>query len=141
MRSSIRAMPDSVIGPVRPAFRAIAETVVPESSSLPPSDWSELEAIVERALAQRPVKVRRQLGLLIRIIDLLPVIATGRRFVSLDAAGRERWLARLQGAPVLLLRRGVWGLRTLVFMGYYARPAAAAAIGYRADRRGWDARR
>ena len=35
--------------------------------------------------------------------------------------------------PLLLLRRGFWGLRTLVFLGYYARPEAAAEIGYRAD--------
>ena len=42
---------------------------------------------------------------------------------------------------MLAVRRGFWGLRTLVFMGYYARPEAAAAIGYRADVRGWEARR
>jgi hypothetical protein len=81
------------------------------------------------------------LGLLIRLIDLLPMLVTGHRFRALDAGARERWLARLQDAPMLLVRRGVWGIRTLVFMGYYARPSGAAAIGYRADPRGWDARR
>jgi hypothetical protein len=35
----------------------------------------------------------------------------------------------------------MWGLRTLFLLGYYSRPAAAREIGYRADPRGWDARR
>jgi hypothetical protein len=42
---------------------------------------------------------------------------------------------------MLLLRRGIWGLRTLAFMAYYERPEAAAEIGYRATARGWEARR
>lgn len=65
----------------------------------------------------------------------------GRRFTALDAACRDRFLRALGDAPVLLLRRGVWGIRVLVQMGYYAQPAHAAAIGYRADPRGWEARR
>ena len=134
-------MPPLVIPPVRAEFRAIAESVVPEAAQLDEARWQALEAIVEQALAQRPPKIRRQLGWLIRAIDTLPVLTTGRRFRSLDAGRRTRLLERLQNAPFLLLRRGVWGLRTLVFMGYYARPEAAAAIGYRADARGWGARR
>ena len=66
---------------------------------------------------------------------------SGRRFSALDVARRTRFLLALQNSPVLLLRRGIWGLRTLVFMGYYGRPEAAALIGYRADARGWEARR
>jgi hypothetical protein len=31
-------------------------------------------------------------------------------------------------------------VRVLVQMGYYGQPAHAAAIGYRADARGWEAR-
>jgi hypothetical protein len=34
----------------------------------------------------------------------------------------------------------MWGLRTLILMGYYARPAAAAEVGGSAHRRGWAAR-
>lgn len=134
-------MPPLVIPPVRAEFRAIAEAVVPEAAQLDEARWVAVEGIVEQALALRPAKIRRQLGLLIRAIDLLPLLTTGRRFRSLDAGRRTRFLERLQNAPVLLLRRGIWGLRTMVFMGYYARPEAAPAIGYRADPRGWDARR
>jgi len=134
-------MPEPFIAPVRPIFRAIARAVVPETAVLDAAQWLELEAIVEEALALRPARVRRQLGLLIRAIETLPILSTGRRFSALDAARGTRFLLTMQNSPVLLLRRGVWGLRTLVFMGYYARPRAAALIGYRADPRGWDARR
>ncbi|HTT68261.1 MAG TPA: hypothetical protein VMF70_09540 [Gemmatimonadales bacterium] len=132
-------MHDSVIPTVRPLFRALATTFVPEAASLDERGWAEAEQIVAEFLAGRPAGVRRQLTLLLRLLDFLPLLRWGRRFRSLDAAHREQFLAAMQDAPLLLLRRGVWGVRTLAFMAYYARPAAAAAIGYRADPRGWEA--
>jgi hypothetical protein len=122
-------------------FRALAATFVPEAGALDERGWVEAEAIVERFLRTRPAAIQRQLRLLIRLLDLLPLFRYGRRFRTLDAARRLRFLEAAQNAPVLLLRRGVWGLRTLSFMAYYARPGAAAEIGYRADARGWEARR
>jgi hypothetical protein len=78
---------------------------------------------------------------LLQLLEWLPVLRYGRRLSSLDVARRTRVLELFQTAPVLLLRRGVWGVRTLALMGYYGRPAGAAAIGYRADPRGWESRR
>ena len=134
-------MNEPVLPPVRPAFRAIAQTVVPESVSLDEQAWGEVERIVEHALAPRSEKIRRQVRLLIRVLDLLPLVRYGRRFRALGPARRLSFLDAMQSFPVLLIRRGVWGLRTLIFMGYYARPEGGAAIGYRADAAGWDARR
>jgi len=113
---------------------------VPEAKDLDERAWAEAEAIVEKFFASRPETVRRQVVLLIRVLDLLPVFRWGRRFRSLDPERRLRFLAALQDAPLLLVRRGTWGLRTIAFMGYYARADASAAIGYRADRCGWEAR-
>lgn len=78
----------------------------------------------------------RQLHLLLRALDLLPVLTRGRRLRSLAPDDREAFLARVQDAPILLVRRGLWGLRTLVFMGHYGRPEVQAAIGYGARLRG-----
>ncbi|HEY8375069.1 MAG TPA: gluconate 2-dehydrogenase subunit 3 family protein [Nannocystis sp.] len=130
-----------VLAPVRPAFRAVATTIVPEAASLTEDDWAEVERIIEDALAARPPALRRQLQTLIRVIQLRPLLLYGRTFTALDPARRTLVLRRFENAPLLLLRRGFWGLRTLVLMGYYARPAAAKEIGYCADPRGWDARR
>ncbi len=123
------------------ALRAVAITVVPEVAQLTPAEWDEVQAIVTRAVSTRPARQRRQLATFLRFIEWLPVLTYGRRFSRLDVARRTRLLERLQTAPVALVRRGVWGLRTLILMGYYGRPAAGAAIGYRAHPRGWEARR
>ena len=124
-----------------PAFRAIASSVVPEAARLGPGEWEELERIVARAIAARPARLQRQLALLLRLLEWIPLLRYGRRLSGLDPARRAAFLASLGNSGLLVLRRGIWGLRTLILMGYYGRPAAARAIGYRADARGWEARR
>jgi len=124
-----------------PVFRAIATCVVPEAARLDAAQWGEMEAIVARAVAARSRAVQRQLALFLAVLEWLPLLRYASRLSRLDPVRRATFLNRLQRAPVLLLRRGFWGLRTLVLMGYYGRSAAAAEIGYRADARGWEARR
>jgi len=116
-------------------------TVVPEASALDDTAWADAEALVERTLARRPAAMQRQLVVFLRAIENLPRLRWGRPFTALGADERARFLAALEHAPILLLRRGFWGLRTLCYLGYYARPEAAAEIGYGADARGWEARR
>ena len=130
-----------VLPPVRIPFRAIAVTVVPEVARLREPEWEALERVVEAQLATRPAKLRKHLVLFVRLLDLPPVLRWGRRFRALDEARRVRVLEAVQRAPLLLVRRGFWGLRTLVLMGWYARPETAAAIGWRPHPRGWLARR
>ena len=126
---------------ISPAFHAIASTVVPEAAGLAPGEWDELERIVARAIAARPARLQRQLALLLRLLEWIPLLRYGRRLSGLDPARRAAFLASLANSGLLVLRRGIWGLRTLILMGYYGRAAAARAIGYRADARGWEARR
>ncbi len=125
----------------RAVFRAVATAIVPEAGHLGPGEWDDVEAIIARALASRPRRLRRQLALLLILLEWLPALRYGRRLSRLDPARRLAFLERLEAAPLVLVRRGFWGLRTLILMGYYGRPAAAAAIGYRADPRGWEVRR
>ncbi|HKJ93736.1 MAG TPA: gluconate 2-dehydrogenase subunit 3 family protein [Longimicrobiales bacterium] len=126
-----------VLPPVDDVFRVVARTIVPEAETLSPEAWDALEAIVEHALEDRPPAMRRQLQLFLRVLDLLPLFRHGRRLRGLDPARRARFLARIQDSRIYKLRQGFWGLRTLVYMGYYARPQAGAAIGYDARLRGW----
>lgn len=121
-------------------FRALAEAFVPEVSEMSRSGYGRLVEIVEDALSDRPAGIRRQLLLLIRVLDWLPVLRYGRRLRSLDRDRRSDLLRRLQDSRLLAIRRGVWGLRTLVFMGYYGREEAREEIGYRARAGGWEAR-
>ena len=119
----------------------MATTIVPEAEGLDENGWNELERIVEEGLASRPPAVRRQLRALVRLLNVLPLFRFGTTFRNAGPETRTRFLLAVQDAPLLLLRRGVWGLRTLVFMGYYGRDAARDAIGYRAGLGGWEGRR
>lgn len=134
-----RAAP-SLFAPVRGTFRLLAGTIVPEAARLDERGWEELERIVGIGLAERPKSLERQLVLLVRLLGFLPLFRYGKTFSGISAAERTQFLSAIQDAP-LFLRRGFWGLRTLVFMGFYGRAAAADEIGYRADPRGWEARR
>jgi hypothetical protein len=114
--------------------------MLPRLAELDEDGWRELERIVDQALAQRPRRMQRQFRLFLRLLDLSTLPTYRKRFYRLDDASRLRVLERMAGGPRLGLRRGVWGVRTLLFMGYYGQPARAAAIGYRASARGWSAR-
>ncbi|MFI5181999.1 MAG: hypothetical protein ACHQPI_11445 [Thermoanaerobaculia bacterium] len=130
-----------VLAPVRETFRAIATTVVPEAGRLDETGWTEVERLVEKTLEPRPAAVKRQLQLLIRVIGFLPLVRRGKPFTSLSPPERTAFLSALENAPLVLLRRGFWGIRTLVYLGYYTRPEVGRAIGYRAHPHGWEARR
>ncbi len=134
-------MSTPVLAPVRPAFQALATAIVPEATRLTTGEWLEVEAIIEDYLARRPESIRRQLGLFVRVLAGVARLRYGRPLTALDPARRTRFLAAIQDSPILLLRRGFWGLRTMVYLGYYSRPRAATEIGYRAHVRGWEARR
>jgi hypothetical protein len=126
--------------PVRPIFRAVVATVVPEAAALDEPAWRELESVVEQAIAERPPALQRQLRLFLRAIQFWPLFRQGKRFTSLQPGARTRFLSYLQDHRIQTIRVGFWGLRTLALLGYYGRPQAREAIGYRADPRGWEAR-
>jgi hypothetical protein len=115
--------------------------MVPDAATLDETAWRAMDTSIAQALSKRPPAVRRQLALFVRILDALPVLRWGRRFHTLGAARRARFLDAMQYSPIPLFRRGVWGLRTLIFLGYYARPDVQTTIGYRASARGWTVRR
>jgi len=129
------------LGAVRDPFRALCVAFVPESADLDEIGWRELESRVERALGDRAPALQKQTVLLIRILDVLARAGHGRPLAGLPTGTRYAFLAKLQDSRWFLMRRGIWGLRTLAFLGFYTRPEAAAAIGYQADPRGWEANR
>ena len=122
-------------------FRALVGAVVPEAVALSDDEWRNAASIIARAIAARPAGVRRQLGAFVRALDVVAFLRHGRSLRALPAAQCTALLESLSRSRLLALRRGVWGVRTLGFMGYYARPEAARAVGYRASAAGWAARK
>jgi hypothetical protein len=124
----------------RERLRAIITAVVPEAAALSEPEWRDAEAIIGRALSTRAPAIRRQIRLFLWVLDAVSLVTHGHRLATLSANDRTGLLESLSRSKMLIVRRGVWGLRTLALMGYYARPQAALAIGYRASPAGWSAR-
>ena len=129
------------LAPVRRPFRAIAATIVPELRSADEDLWGRAEAIIAGGLEGRPEALIRQIMLFIRAINAWATVRYLRPFTALDDSRRQRLLTSLENAPILAIRRGVWGVRTLVFMGYYGQDEVRAELGYRASPIGWQALR
>jgi hypothetical protein len=125
--------------PVRHILHAIATSVTPETASLDERAWSELDEAIARAVAQRGERSQRQLITFLRLVQALPMARFGKVFTSLDSARRTRFLESLQRSRLLLVRRGFWGVRTLIFMAYYTRDDVAESIGYKPSVDGWAA--
>jgi|SRR5690242_2190672 hypothetical protein len=137
-RNATPALPGGGRGNRR--FRALLNVVVPEAAALSEEEWRVAQEIMARALAVRPAAVRRQIGLFMSALDVASFVRYGRTMPALETDAARHLLEALSKAKLLFLRRGVWGVRTLAFMGYYARAEAARAIGYRAAAGGWTAR-
>lgn len=109
---------------------AVAGRVVPETPSLDAAGRAAFEGIVDGALRDRSASVRRQLGTFLTVIDTAPVLRYGRRFQRLTPDRQDAVLGWLERGPIPLLRKGFWGLKAIVFMGYYGRADVWPEIGY-----------
>jgi hypothetical protein len=114
-------------------FETVAESVTPEVASLDAAGRARMLAIVDDALHDRPPAVRRQLGAFLSLVRLAPVLRYARPFDRLEKGRRTAVLRWFESCPVGLLRQGFWGLKALVFMGYYGQPEHWAEIGYAPD--------
>ncbi len=111
-------------------FLAIARRVVPEVAHLDEDGRASFLAPVEKMLGSKSPAVRRKLFVFLSVMRWTPVLRYGRRFDALGAGPQDavlRWFFR---SPVGALRKGFWGVKTLVFLGYYGRPEVGASIGY-----------
>lgn len=132
--------PPSTLAPVRGAFRAVARAVAPASAELDENAWLRGEAVVDESLAERSSSVRRQVVLFVHLLGVLARLRWGRGLASLPAHRVRALLSGLERSGLLLMRRGVWGVRTLAFMAVYAQAEVRTALGYRAAAAGWEAR-
>jgi len=128
---------ESVLSSLQDPLRAIGSVVLPSPQALDEEGWIKAEKIMEGALASKTPGIKRQIRLFLRLANLLPILSTGRTLAKLPREKRATFLQRLHRSPLLPLRRGMWGIRTLIFMGYYNQDPIRKEIGYAADPRGW----
>ena len=77
-------------------LRAMGAVVLSAPEALDEEGWRRALAIIEHALATRPAGVKRQIRLFLRLVNLLPLLTTGRTFQHLPPERRVGFLDRLQ---------------------------------------------
>jgi hypothetical protein len=117
-------------------LEAISSSIVPECASLDDAGRAEARRIMEAAVASRAPAVRAQLSLFAFVLRWLPALRWARPLDALDAGRRDRALRWFQESPLAPVRKGFWGVRTIVMMGYYGQPAVGGKIGWRPSRDG-----
>lgn len=126
-----------VLQPLARPLRPLVEAFVPATQALDDAGFLRLVARIDERLGNEPPALQRQLKLLVRVLTFLPLFLHLRTMGGLRPEQRVALLHRLQDGPVGKLRLGVWGLRTLVFLGWYGDPQVAASLGWRPTLQGW----
>ena len=109
---------------------AVGARIAPGIRGLDAAGRESVAAIMGHAIAARSPQVQRQLSAFLHVMRWLPAARYGRPFERLQGAQQDAVLRWFHDAAPAPLRQGFWGVKTLIFMGYYGRPEAAAEIGY-----------
>jgi hypothetical protein len=109
---------------------AVARRIVPVAASLDEAGTGRFLALVDAALIIKPPAILARFKFFLSILRWAPALLFFRPLDRLAPERQDAVLCWLQSSPIRLLRVGVWGLKTLCFMGYYGQPEVGAAIGY-----------
>jgi hypothetical protein len=113
-------------------LRVLAARIVPETCALDAAGLHRFFSIVDDALQERKPSVRRQFAVFLGVLRWAPMVRYGSRLDRLRGDRQDAVLRWFEDCPVGLLRKGFWGLKAMVFMGYYGQPETNELIGYRA---------
>ena len=108
----------------------VAGCIVPAAADLDADGRSRFIAIVGKALVERPRSIQRQFVLFLGLMRWLTLVRFGAPFDRLSPANQDAALRWLLDAPLAKLRSGFWGLRALVFMGYYGQTEVWPSLRY-----------
>ena len=111
-------------------LRVLAARIVPETAELDSAGMSRLIGLIDEALLERPSSVRRQFGTYLGLLRWAPLARFGGPFEKLSTDRQDAVLRWFESCPVGLLRAGFWGLKVLIFMGYYGQPETNVVVGY-----------
>jgi hypothetical protein len=114
-------------------LQVLAARIVPETTDLDAAGLSRFFGIIDGALQDRPASVRRQFATFLGALRWAPLARYGSPFERLRDDRQDAVLRWFEDCPVSLLRKGVWGLKAMVFMGYYGQPETNELVGYAPD--------
>ena len=111
-------------------LKVLATRIVPETDELDVAGWSRFFVIIDEALQSRPASVRRQFATFLGVLRWAPVVRYGSPLEKLQIERQDSVLRWFEDCPVNLLAKGFWGLKAMVFMGYYGQPETNELVGY-----------
>jgi hypothetical protein len=114
-------------------LQVLAARIVPETTDLDAAGLSRFFGIIDGALQDRPEPVRRQFATFLGALRWAPLARYGSPFEKLRDDRQDAVLRWFEDCPVSLLRKGLWGLKAMVFMGYYGQPETNELVGYAPD--------
>ncbi len=111
-------------------LRVLAARIVPETVALDQAAAARFFAIIDHTLLERDASVRRQFSIFLGVLRWAPLVRYGGSFEGLRKDRKDAVLRFFEDCPVSLLRKGFWGLKAMVFMGYYGQPETNQELGY-----------
>ena len=111
-------------------LHTLAARIVPETSALDEAGAGRFFGIIDNALQERKPEVRRQFAVFLGVVRWAALFRYGSAFERLRAERQDAVLRFFEDCPVSLLRKGFWGLKAMVFMGYYGQPETNQLVGY-----------
>jgi hypothetical protein len=130
-------MNDPVLARSPRRLRPWVEAFVPAAAALSEAKLVDLLERADTTLANRPAALRRKILLAAWGLGVLAVIRFVRPVAGVPVDRLRGFLQSLQDGPILPLRLAVWGLRTLIFAGYYGQTERQQQLGYRPRLDGW----
>jgi hypothetical protein len=114
----------------------LAGRIVPEATELDRAGQARFFGIIDEALQGRDPSVRRQFGTFLAVLRWAPLARYGGPLEKLSPERQDAVLRWFEDCPVGILRKGFWGLKAMIFMGYYGQPETNALVGYAPERDG-----
>ena len=111
-------------------LQVLAFRIVPEVSELDGHGKGRFFSIIDDTLQDRGEGVRRQFGVFLGVLRWASLFRYGSPLEKLSPARQDAVLNWFENCPVSLLRKGFWGLKAMVFMGYYGQPETNELVGY-----------
>jgi hypothetical protein len=111
-------------------LQTLAARIVPDTTELDAAEAGRFFRIIDDALQEREPLVRRQFAVFLGVLRWAPLFRYGAPLEKLRTTRQDTVLRFFEDCPVSLLRKGFWGLKTMVFMGYYGQPETNLLVGY-----------
>jgi len=120
----------------RSTLWTLATRVVPPCTNLDEPARDEMMRLIDVAVSQRDRSMQRQLGLFLWVIRVVARLRGLRRIERLSPEKLDSLMRWLERNPVSLVRKGFWGVKALILLGYYGQGPIRQALGYLPKLRG-----